>query len=153
MLPLLKLALFKSCRLSFIPSLLLFSSASPSHSDHSSHSLKYLCLLYTLLHRFLLSLKMKSFTSIQLAAAGMLSLLSVAHAQSLCAVNCFQSVIAEHPPLTCTEDSMYLCFCKSTSLQGYFIDCAYNECSSEAEAAVAFGVNICSGKSFCIILP
>jgi hypothetical protein len=87
---------------------------------------------------------MKSF---QLAAAGMLSLFSIAQAQSLCAVNCFQSVIAEHPPLSCTEESMYLCFCKSTSLQGYFIDCAYNECASEAEAAVAFGVNICSGTS------
>jgi hypothetical protein len=93
---------------------------------------------------------MKSF---QLAAAGMLSLFSVAQAQSLCAVNCFQSVIAEHPPLSCTEESMYLCFCKSTSLQGYFIDCAYDECASEAEAAVAFGVNICSELGAPITVP
>lgn len=89
---------------------------------------------------------MKSFTSLQLAA-GTLALVSLAQAQSLCAVNCFQSVIAEHPPLDCTEDSMYLCFCKSKSLQGYFIECAYDDCSSEADAAVAFGVNLCSGKA------
>jgi hypothetical protein len=90
---------------------------------------------------------MKSFTSLQLAAAGIASLAAVAQAQSLCAVNCFQSVITEHPPLDCTEETMYLCFCKSTSLQGYFIDCAYDECANEAEDTVAFGVNLCSGKS------
>lgn len=91
---------------------------------------------------------MKTFTSLQLAAACIASLAAVAQAQSLCAVNCFQSVITEHPPLDCTEGNMYLCFCKSTSLQGYFVDCAYEECTTDAEDTVAFGVNLCSGRSY-----
>ena len=40
---------------------------------------------------------------------------------------------------------MYLCFCKSTELQNYFIDCAYSDCGADAEEAVGFGVNLCAG--------
>lgn len=90
-------------------------------------------------------LKMKSTTYSLTAAAGLLALASLATAQSFCAITCFQNVVTEHPPLDCTEDNMYLCFCKSQSLQNYFIDCAYDDCASEAQAAVDFGVNLCSG--------
>lgn len=41
---------------------------------------------------------------------------------------------------------MYLCFCKGEDLQGYFIDCIYDDCASEADDAIAFGVDLCSGK-------
>jgi hypothetical protein len=39
---------------------------------------------------------------------------------------------------------MYLCFCKSTELQNYFIDCAYDSCATDSEAAIQFGVGLCS---------
>jgi hypothetical protein len=61
-------------------------------------------------------------------------------------VTCFQNVVTEHPPLDCTEDNMYLCFCVSPSLQNYFVDCAYADCGSGAEEAISFGVGLCSGK-------
>ena len=41
---------------------------------------------------------------------------------------------------------MYLCFCKDQSLQNYFIDCVYNDCASDAEASVQFGVQVCAGE-------
>ncbi|POR34790.1 Uncharacterized protein TPAR_05001 [Tolypocladium paradoxum] len=82
--------------------------------------------------------------TIYVAAA---SLLSVATAQSLCAVNCFQSVVTEHPPLSCKEDNMYLCFCKGKDLQNYFTECAYSKCGSGANEAVAFGVGLCKGPT------
>ncbi|KAH6679987.1 hypothetical protein F5X68DRAFT_33489 [Plectosphaerella plurivora] len=78
------------------------------------------------------------------AAAGVLALAALVSAQSRCAIECFQKVITEHPPLTCTEENMYLCFCKAQDLQNYFVDCAYDSCSSEVDAVVQFGVGLCS---------
>lgn len=40
---------------------------------------------------------------------------------------------------------MYLCFCTIQPLQNYFLECVYEDCADEAEAAVGFGVNLCSG--------
>lgn len=70
-------------------------------------------------------------------------------------MTCFQNVVTEHPPLDCTEDNMYLCFCVSPSLQSYFVDCAYSDCGSGAEEAIQFGVGLCSGKylMFELFLP
>ncbi|RBQ90868.1 hypothetical protein VDGD_05641 [Verticillium dahliae] len=87
------------------------------------------------------------------AAATVLSLATIAAAQSFCAITCFQNVVTEFPPLDCTEANMYLCFCKSTSLQGHFLDCVYDDCAAEAESAVAFGVNLCSELGAPITVP
>lgn len=98
---------------------------------------------------------MKTSTSIQLAAAGLLSLASVAVAVPYCAITCFQDVITEHPPLDCTEANMYLCFCKMPSLQNYFLECVYSDCGSTAdsEEAVQFGVDTCAGLGVTITVP
>ncbi|KAM0273556.1 hypothetical protein ACHAQH_008282 [Verticillium albo-atrum] len=87
------------------------------------------------------------------AAATVLSLATIAAAQSFCAITCFQNVVTEFPPLDCTEENMYLCFCKSTSLQGHFLDCVYDDCSAEADAAVSFGVNLCQELGAPITVP
>lgn len=42
---------------------------------------------------------------------------------------------------------MYLCFCTIPELQGYFSDCAYEQCADESEATVEFGVTLCAGLS------
>ena len=89
---------------------------------------------------------MKTSTSIRLAVAGVISLASMAQAQSVCAINCFQGVITDHPPLDCTEENMYLCFCKRSNLQNWFAECIWDECGSQSEAAIAFGVNLCAGE-------
>ncbi|EFZ00258.1 hypothetical protein X797_003844 [Metarhizium robertsii] len=78
-------------------------------------------------------------TTVVAAAA----LLATVSAQSLCAVDCFQSVVTEHPPLSCREASMYLCFCKGKDLQNYFAECAYSKCGDNAQDAVNFGVSLC----------
>ncbi|OAQ72662.1 extracellular membrane protein, CFEM domain-containing protein [Pochonia chlamydosporia 170] len=74
------------------------------------------------------------------AAAG---LLATASAQSLCAVNCFQTVVTEHPPLSCKEANMYLCFCKGKDLQNYFAQCAAAKCGSNYDETINFGVGLC----------
>lgn len=61
-------------------------------------------------------------------------------------VDCFQSVVTEHPPLSCKEASMYLCFCKGKDLQNYFAECAYSKCGDNAQDAVNFGVSLCKGS-------
>lgn len=68
-------------------------------------------------------------------------------------IECFQSVITEHPPLDCTQPNMYLCFCTIPSLQNYFIDCAYDSCAADSEAAINFGVNLCSELGAPITVP
>ncbi|KAM0323337.1 hypothetical protein ACHAQA_008929 [Verticillium albo-atrum] len=87
------------------------------------------------------------------AAATVLSLATIAAAQSFCAITCFQNVVTEFPPLDCTEANMYLCFCKSTSLQGHFLDCVYEDCAADADNAVAFGVNLCQELGAPITVP
>ncbi|CAG9954052.1 unnamed protein product [Clonostachys rosea f. rosea IK726] len=85
---------------------------------------------------------MKSFAAA--AALTLATLASQAQAQTGCAVSCFQKVITEHPPLSCTEANMYLCFCKDTSLQNYFIDCAKSSCGNNYQTAVEFGYSLCN---------
>ncbi|UNI19320.1 hypothetical protein JDV02_005511 [Purpureocillium takamizusanense] len=80
-------------------------------------------------------------------------LAAVASAQSLCAVNCFQSVTTEHPPLDCKEANMYLCFCKGKDLQNFFAQCAYSKCASDAENAINFGVSLCKDMGVPIVPP
>ncbi|GJN67698.1 hypothetical protein PLIIFM63780_005143 [Purpureocillium lilacinum] len=80
-------------------------------------------------------------------------LAAVASAQSGCAVNCFTSVVTEHPPLECKEANMYLCFCKGQDLQNYFAECAYSKCESEAEGAINFGVSLCKDMGIVIAPP
>ncbi|KAJ4191874.1 hypothetical protein NW767_010781 [Fusarium falciforme] len=96
---------------------------------------------------------MKTSTSIRLAAAGVIGLASMAQAQSVCAINCFQGVITDHPPLDCTEENMYLCFCKRSNLQNWFAECIWDECGSQSEAAIAFGVNLCADYGITITPP
>ncbi|VUC23798.1 unnamed protein product [Clonostachys rosea] len=85
---------------------------------------------------------MKSFTAA--AALTLATLASQAQAQTGCAVSCFQQVITDHPPLSCTEANMYLCFCKDTSLQNYFIDCAKSSCGNNYQTAIEFGYSLCN---------
>ncbi|KAL2673665.1 hypothetical protein Neosp_012108 [[Neocosmospora] mangrovei] len=96
---------------------------------------------------------MKTSTSIRFAAAGVIGLASMAQAQSVCAINCFQSVITEHPPLDCTEENMYLCFCKRSNLQNWFAECIWDECDSQADAAISFGVDLCADYGITITPP
>ncbi|RSL88890.1 hypothetical protein CEP51_001490 [Fusarium floridanum] len=96
---------------------------------------------------------MKTSTSIRFAAAGVIGLASMAQAQSVCAINCFQSVITDHPPLDCTEENMYLCFCKRSNLQNWFAECIWDECGSQSDAAIAFGVNLCADYGITITPP
>ncbi|KAK1764180.1 hypothetical protein QBC33DRAFT_596104 [Phialemonium atrogriseum] len=96
---------------------------------------------------------MKTSSSLQLAAAGLLSLASVALGVPYCAITCFQDVITDHPPLSCTEANMYLCFCKAEDLQGYFLDCVYSECGADADEAVDFGVDLCQELGVPITVP
>ncbi|KAK7402712.1 hypothetical protein QQX98_011534 [Neonectria punicea] len=98
---------------------------------------------------------MKTFTSIQLAAVGVLSLASLATAIPACAIDCFQGVITEHPPMDCKLDTMYLCFCAMPSLQGYFVECARSDCKSSADAkeAISFGVDLCDGLGYTVVVP
>ncbi|CAI6096298.1 unnamed protein product [Clonostachys chloroleuca] len=85
---------------------------------------------------------MKSFAAA--AALALATLASQVQAQTGCAVSCFQKVITEHPPLSCTEANMYLCFCKDTSLQNYFIDCAKSSCGNNYQTAIEFGYSLCN---------
>ncbi|CAH0005466.1 unnamed protein product [Clonostachys byssicola] len=85
---------------------------------------------------------MKSFAAA--VALTLATLASQAQAQTGCAVSCFQKVITEHPPLSCTEANMYLCFCKDTSLQNYFIDCAKSSCGNNYQTAIEFGYSLCN---------
>ncbi|CAH0058888.1 unnamed protein product [Clonostachys solani] len=85
---------------------------------------------------------MKSFTAA--AALTLATLASQAQAQTGCAVSCFQQVITDHPPLSCTEANMYLCFCKDTGLQNYFIECAKSSCGTNYQTAIEFGYSLCS---------
>ncbi|KAF4977308.1 hypothetical protein FZEAL_6131 [Fusarium zealandicum] len=87
---------------------------------------------------------MKTSTSMRIAAAGLVGFVSMAQAQSMCAINCFQNFITDHPPLDCTEANMYLCFCNSSSLQGFFASCIWDGCDDMADDAIAFGVNLCA---------
>ncbi|KAJ4315431.1 hypothetical protein N0V84_008378 [Fusarium piperis] len=96
---------------------------------------------------------MKTSTSIRFAAAGVIGLASMAQAQSVCAINCFQSVITDHPPLDCTEENMYLCFCKRSNLQNWFAECIWDGCGSQSDAAIAFGVNLCADYGITITPP
>ncbi|KAM0420983.1 hypothetical protein ACHAPT_011226 [Fusarium lateritium] len=96
---------------------------------------------------------MKTSTSIRLAAAGVIGLASMAQAQSVCAIGCFQGVITDHPPLDCKEENMYLCFCKGADLQNWFAECIYKDCDDKAEEAVAFGVNLCADYGITITPP
>lgn len=96
---------------------------------------------------------MKTSTSIRFAAAGVIGLASMAQAQSVCAINCFQSVITEHPPLDCTEENMYLCFCKRSNLQNWFAECIWDECDNQADAAISFGVDLCADYGITITPP
>lgn len=86
---------------------------------------------------------MKSFAAA--SALALATLASQVQAQTGCAVSCFQKVITEHPPLSCTEANMYLCFCKDTSLQNYFIDCAKSSCGNNYQTAIEFGYSLCNG--------
>lgn len=62
-------------------------------------------------------------------------------------VNCFQTVVTEHPPLSCKEANMYLCFCKGKDLQNYFAQCAAAKCGSNYDETINFGVGLCKGLS------
>ncbi|KAM5359158.1 hypothetical protein ACJZ2D_014697 [Fusarium nematophilum] len=97
---------------------------------------------------------MKTSTSLRLAAAaGVVSLASLAQAQSVCAINCFQGVITDHPPLDCKEENMYLCFCKAQDLQNYFLECVWDTCGDKADDAISFGVNLCAEYGIDIDVP
>ncbi|RSL45634.1 hypothetical protein CEP53_010678 [Fusarium sp. AF-6] len=75
--------------------------------------------------------------------AQLLSLASVATAaMPKCAIDCFQDVIYAHPPMACKESTMYLCFCKTPSLQWYFVECGKEKCE-DSEGAISFGLNLC----------
>ncbi|KAK7423552.1 hypothetical protein QQX98_001010 [Neonectria punicea] len=98
---------------------------------------------------------MRSFTSVHLVAAGILSLASLTTAIPACAIDCFSKVLTEHPPLTCTLPSMYDCFCDITELQGYYIQCTKSDCpsSTDADDAIQFGVELCAELGYTITVP
>ncbi|KAF7562825.1 hypothetical protein G7046_g1324 [Stylonectria norvegica] len=136
-----------------------FSSLPPqiiSNLNSYSHSLQ-LTLLPSLSN--LTAEIMKTSTSFQLAAAGILSLASMVAADiPACAIDCFQGVITDHPPLECKEADMYHCFCKDPfgpPLQEYYLECARSDCgsSTDAQNAIQFGVDLCSELGFPITIP
>ncbi|CAM1502661.1 Fc.00g074370.m01.CDS01 [Cosmosporella sp. VM-42] len=91
-------------------------------------------------------------------AGGVLSLASLAAAIPACAIECFQAVITDHPPLECQEADMYHCFCKDPfgpDLQRYYLECARSDCGSPTDAndAIQFGVDLCSELGFPITIP
>lgn len=52
-----------------------------------------------------------------------------------------------YPPLTCTEENMFLCFCKSTFLALSYRDCACANCTAaDAPEAIQYGLDVCGGK-------
>ncbi|KAH6892438.1 hypothetical protein B0T10DRAFT_605174 [Thelonectria olida] len=98
---------------------------------------------------------MRAFTPVQLAAAGILSMASVAAAIPICAADCFSKVIAQHPPLDCKLPSMYDCFCDIAEMQGYYIQCVNSDCGSRADSseAIQFGVELCLEIGYTIAAP
>ncbi|KAK1764181.1 hypothetical protein QBC33DRAFT_562229 [Phialemonium atrogriseum] len=72
------------------------------------------------------------------------SLASVTTAFPLCALDCFDYLMTTYPPLTCTEENMFLCFCKSTFLALSYRDCACANCTAaDAPEAIQYGLDVC----------
>lgn len=87
------------------------------------------------------------------AAVAAIAMASAAAAQGVCSVTCFQRVIAEHPPLDCTEENMYLCFCKDSALQNWYLECAQSECPDSVQGVINFGVTTCRSYGITITPP
>ncbi|KAJ3535186.1 hypothetical protein NM208_g7234 [Fusarium decemcellulare] len=88
---------------------------------------------------------MKASTYTQLAAAGILSIASVAIGTDppKCAIDCFQSLITQLPPADCNEATTYKCFCRMPSMQSSFFDCAKPKCGNDYDEATSFAANLC----------
>ncbi|KAK7426661.1 hypothetical protein QQZ08_006839 [Neonectria magnoliae] len=82
---------------------------------------------------------------ISIAVAALASVSAVA-AFPLCALTCFNTVMAHPTAATCTEANMFLCMCKIKALTLAYRDCVCANCSTAATKKEA----IKEGKDTCV---
>ncbi|KAF4964326.1 hypothetical protein FSARC_7732 [Fusarium sarcochroum] len=80
------------------------------------------------------------------SAAAQLALFTasaMAAGSSTCAIDCFQGLITNGPPMQCKEATNYLCFCTMPTLQDGFVQCVNKDCGDEKDAAIGWANDLC----------
>ncbi|KAJ4262974.1 hypothetical protein NW762_006587 [Fusarium torreyae] len=84
---------------------------------------------------------MKTSAPVQLA---LFTASAIAAGSSTCAIDCFQSLITNGPPMQCKEATDYLCFCTMSTLQDGFVQCVNKDCGDKKDTAIGWANDLCN---------